>query len=174
MPSTNETLCEVCGSRCRIVGTVTKHYEPIAQELLDAKDAEIAKRDERIKELEETLNMAYRKYCHDDWEVGWVELGDKLHDVIENGRALKAEAREVKMPEQTERERLIDRINSSMFREEDKGCVKAIEIADFILTDRRVLLEEIEDAIKNGRYDIKAKVEIDFSEAMSIIKNRMG
>ena len=43
----------------------------------------------------------------------------------------------------SEREKLIKRINEAMFRDEDKGCVKPSEIADWHLAEVKRIVEPL-------------------------------
>lgn len=45
----------------------------------------------------------------------------------------------------SEREKLIKRINEAMFRDEDKGCVKPSEIADWHLAEVKRIVEPIKN-----------------------------
>lgn len=48
----------------------------------------------------------------------------------------------------SEREKLIKRINEAMFRDEDKGCVKPSEIADWHLAEVKRIVEPLVNSEK--------------------------
>lgn len=86
--------CQVCGSQVRLVGHTTKHYEPVATELLAEKDEIIEalasqleeyrdacyEKDKRIKELEDVMyKNINRRY---DLRKSEGELRQKIADAL--------------------------------------------------------------------------------------------
>lgn len=49
------------------------------------------------------------------------------------------------------RKNLIDEINKTMFSEENKGCVKASEIADFIINRERNIINPLVICLENSK-----------------------
>lgn len=75
-----------------------------------------------------------------------------------------------------ERKRLIEEINKAMFRDEDKGCVKPSEIADFIIADRKRICEpliEVNKFLRTEDIDLPM-FGYHYAEAIDKTLNRAG
>jgi len=74
----------------------------------------------------------------------------------------------------SERERIINSINESMFRDEDKGCVRPSEIADWHMKEVARIVEPLKKEYTDEERDTYGSYNLLYEDVQETLKRARG